>query len=510
LKFIYTLLLFVCPVLASSQQALPYLTKENKYRFVNDSLQFVTNRQYDWVYMHSTLGYWNVRRGDTSVVVAPDGKEVFKTNHRIESIYFYNDNLYARTWHQPNFGLVDIKNGKQIPEVWDEIYHYQGGDPVVVKKNNKLGIRTLDNKELIPASHDYLRLFQRKFALFYQDKRPVIVQVFSGDTLPISCPEPVQQPEFAEHWIRFKGKQKYYVSSSSGLEQKRQMIPGEKIIYWYSDRILVIDNGRPALYDTTHRLLAQYPVILMPPYQYKVVNKALLFNNGKNSLYLNLSGLTDSIPLPLDQLWDDGGGDFIWSNSDPPGYHYTLSDNRVVLKEYEKTTVLKNEIIRLRGTHFTIQDAKNNIVFTADSIRYFNTPDSVFVDLDGDNFKITCNLATNRMLRFSDGYTVTLKAGTGHYCRYNNKDLYLFYDEGFREVKRLQTDVQPRIFGRFICETRNKKVYLSDFLSGQSLHLELPDNNTVINNDLPYIIVFDTYNYYINRNGVVLKADKSL
>lgn len=495
------------PVFAFNQQVLPFLTKDHKYRFVNDDVQFVSKLQYDWVYMHSTKGYWHARRSDSSMVIGPDGREVYKTKHRIEPLYNYNDRVYIRTKNSSYYGLADLLSGKDIPEEWDDIYHYQEGDPVLVKKNNKLGLRTLDNRELMPARFDYLRLFNGNFVLYYQDKQPVIANFYSGDTLHLNFPEPVQNPEFSNHWIQFKGKQQSYISSFAMLAQKTPLITGEKFIYWTNEHVLVIKNGQAALIDTGHLIVQQYPVTLKAPYQCRNMNNALIFYNGDKSIYIDLAGNVDSIPLPAGQLADEGEG-YIISPSDPTGFHYTLRDKRIVLQKYRKNMQLLTARLELKGTRFSVYNNKNKQVYTADSVTYFSTADSIHVDITCNNGKIYYDLRSGKTMPYTTGYFIPVKIGEQYFCRYNRGDLYIYYDAGFNEVKRIQSNETPRLFGRFIGEKQDNKFHISDFFTGQQLPVTASGSNVVMNNELPYILIFDTYNYYINRNGIVLKEEK--
>lgn len=496
--------LLLWPFLSFDQQVLPFLTKDHKYRFVNDDVQFVSILQYDWVYMHSTKGYWHARRGDSSMVIGPDGREVYKTQHRIESLYDYNGRVYILTRNAPYYGLADLQTGKQIPEEWDEIYQYQQGDPIVVKKNNKLGIRTLENRELIPTRFDYLRLFNEKFVLYYHDKHPMIANIYSGDTLELNFPEPVQNPEFSSHWIQFKGKHQSYISSFAMLAQKTPMITGEKFIYWTNEHILVIKNGQAALYDTGHRIVQQYPVTLKAPYQYRNMKYSLIFYNGDKSIYIDLAGNADSIPIPASQLADEGTG-YIISPSDPPGFHYILKDKRIVLQEYRKTMQFPSARLELKGTRFTVYNKMNKQIYSVDSVTYFSTSDSIHVDITRNNGKIYYNLQSGKTMPYTTGYFIQVKIGEQYFCQYNMGDLYIYYDAGFKEVKRIQSNESPRLFGRFIGENKGSIFQISDFFTGQHLLVTISGNNTVMNNELPYILIFDTYNYYINQNGIVLK-----
>ena len=126
--------------------------KKGKYGFIDENNVEVIAPQYDDAFAYESDNFTFVRKGDLWGGIDINGNVVLPFEYEDVEL-FYNDYFYSNVFrlkHNGKYGYIDAYGDVFIPFKYDYIEAYEMGFEVIIGLNNKYGVYSVDDGEVIP------------------------------------------------------------------------------------------------------------------------------------------------------------------------------------------------------------------------------------------------------------------------------------------------------------------------------------------------------------------------
>lgn len=490
----------------SGQRILPYLGKDQKYSFVDADLKPVSTARYSWVDRFPLSGYWKVERDGLYVILDTAGKEVYAGSVRPMDIFVHGQHLLATVRSKGKYGWIGLNSKINVAPAYDDVIFPPEVDAVIIVNNGLAGAVTVSGKPILPVAYRSVRFINDSLARVNESWR--IINTRTKKEYELNVTDSIVSTGLTFDFIITETKTKKYLTPIALVHDKNKTIEVQKYISWQPNYTLVNTATETLMIDDSGNVRKKLPRLQFTSFADGKKN-LLLIQNGETTYVMDKEGSVDSLKLPMEVLGVINEG--VYKRKDSARSLYYFKDGKLVTKPFEAVYKAGRFTIKQSRYRAEVFDDKNQNIFSIDSAEYYNYFDNLlqfYHERTGDKtlYLISQNKSF-RQLYGENTYMTELKENK--YFIVRSKNSAVIYDTTFKELYRADDVYSITSFGNIMAISGTKKmVRFIDTRNWQPFPYILRESQCAYKRDHDgFVVVEDQPNYYINRDGKVLKEN---